>query len=97
MQKLDDNLAPQSDRIIIMNPAMRNKMSDALKGTYVKEVSEKALLRGFIGELVDMDFFMSQNVPVQTVGAQGGTPLVNGSSQIGSSVITNGWTAQRQS
>jgi hypothetical protein len=93
MQKLDDNLAPQSDRIIIMNPAMRNKMSDALKGTYVKEVSEKALLRGFIGELADMEFFMSQNVATQTVGAQGGTPLVNQSGATGSSVITNGWTA----
>lgn len=93
MQKLDDNLAPQSDRIIVMNPAMRNKMSDALKGTYVKEVSEKALLRGFIGELADMEFFMSQNVQTQTVGAQGGTPLVNQSGATGSSVITNGWTA----
>lgn len=96
MQKLDENLAPQDDRIVIMSPAMRNKMSDALKGTYVKEVSEKALLKGFIGELVDMEFFMTQNIPVQTVGAQGGTPLVNGSSQIGSSVITNGWTASAQ-
>lgn len=96
MQKLDDNLAPQNDRIVIMNPAMRNKMSDALKGTFVREVSEKALLRGFIGELADMEFFMSQNVPVQTVGAQGGTPLVNGASQVGSNIITNGWTASTQ-
>lgn len=96
MQKLDDNLAPQNDRIVIMNPAMRNKMSDALKGTFVREVSEKALLRGFISELADLEFFMSQNVPVQTVGAQGGTPLVNQSGALGSSVITNGWTASMQ-
>lgn len=96
MQKLDDFLAPQSDRIIVMNPAMRNKMSDALKGTFVKEVSEKALLRGFISELADMEFFMSQLVPTQTVGAQGGTPLVNGSSQIGSNIVTNGWPASTQ-
>jgi hypothetical protein len=96
MQKLDENLSPQSDRIVIMNPAMRNKMSDALKGTFVREVSEKALLRGFISELADMEFFESQLVPVQTVGAQGGTPLVNGASQVGSSVITNGWTASTQ-
>lgn len=96
MQKLDDNLAPQNDRIVIMNPAMRNKMSDALKGTYVREVSEKALLRGFIGELSDMEFYMSQNVPVQTVGSQGGTPLVTTGSQIGSTINTNGWTASTQ-
>lgn len=93
MQKLDENLAPQSDRTVIMNPAMRNKMSDALKGTYVKDVSEKALLNGFVPTLTSMDFFESQNVPVQTVGAQGGTPLVNQSGATGSTVITNGWTA----
>ena len=96
MQKLDENLAPQDDRIILMNPAMRNKMSDALKGTFVREVSEKALLNGFIGELVDMEFFMTQNIPVQTVGTQGGTPLVGAGSQIGSSIATTGWTASTQ-
>lgn len=93
MQKLDDQLSPQDDRILIENPAMRNKIADALKGTFVKAVSEKALLKGFIGDLADFDIFMSQNVPVQTVGALGGTPLVNGPSQIGSTLITNGWTA----
>ena len=96
MQKLDENLAPQDDRIVIMNPAMRNSMSDALKGTFVKEVSEKALLRGFIPTLYDGEFYMSQDVPVQTVGLQGGTPLVSGSSQIGSNITTNGWTANTQ-
>lgn len=94
MQKLDDNLAPQDDRILIENPAMRNKIADALKGTFVKQVSEKALLKGFIGDLADFDIFMSQNVPVQTVGnIAGSTPLVNGSSQIGSTLVTNGWAA----
>jgi hypothetical protein len=92
MQKLDDNLAPQDDRILIENPAMRNKISAALKGTYVKEVSEKALLRGFISELADMEIYMSQNVPVQTVGnIASSTPVVNGASQIGSSLVTSGW------
>jgi len=92
MQKLDEQLAPQDDRILIMNPAMRNKMADALKGTFVKDVSEKALLKGFIPTLTDFDIFMSQNVPVQTVGTATGTPLVNGASQIGSSLVTNGWS-----
>lgn len=96
MQKLNENLAPQRDRIIIMNPAMQNKMSDALKGTYVKEVSKNALIEGFIGELANMEFFMSQNVQVQTVGVQGGTPLVNQSGATGSSIVTNGWTASTQ-
>lgn len=93
MQKLDEQLAPQDDRILIENPAMRNKLADGLKGTFIPKVSEKALLKGFISELGDLDIYMSQNVPTQTVGAYGGTPLVNGASQTGSSLITNGWTA----
>lgn len=92
MQKLDDNLAPQDDRYVIMNPAMRNKMSDALKGTYVQAISDKALLKGFIPVIADMDFFMSQNVPSQTVGnTAGSTPVVSAASQIGSSITSSGW------
>lgn len=92
MQKLDEQLCPQDDRNVIMNPAMRNKMSDALKGTFVKEVSEKALLKGFIPTLYDGDFWMSQNVPTQTVGnTTASTPVVSAASQIGSSITTSGW------
>lgn len=94
MQKLDEQLAPQDDRILIENPAMRNKMADALKGTFVKDVSEKSLLKGFIPTLTDFDIYMSQNVPNQLVGVTAAsTPLVNGASQIGSSLVTDGWAA----
>lgn len=96
MQKLDENLCPQDDRILIENPAMRNKIAAALTGTFIPTVSEAALMKGFIGSLADFDVYMSQNVPVQTVGALGGTPLVNGSNQIGTSLVTNGWTASTQ-
>jgi hypothetical protein len=43
-------------------------------------------------EQLGFDFDISQNMPVHTVGALGGTPLVNGASQTGASLITNGWT-----
>lgn len=92
MQKLDENVAPQDDRYLIVNPAARNKLADALKGTYTQQVSEKALLRGWIPVLADFEMFMSQSVPNHTVGAQGGTPLVNTGSQTGSSLITDGWS-----
>lgn len=92
VQKLDENLAPQDDRILIMNPAMRNKISDSLKGTFVKEVSQKALLKGFISELADFEVYMSQNVPSQTVGiTAASTPIVNAASQIGASITSSGW------
>jgi hypothetical protein len=36
---------------------------------------------------------MAQNVASLTAGQRGGTPLVNGASQTGASLVTNGWTA----
>lgn len=92
MQKLDENLAPADDRMLIENPAMKNKMADALKGTFVRQVSEPALLRGFIADLVDYKIYMSQNVPNQTVGnITASTPIVSAASQIGSTITTSGW------
>lgn len=92
MEKLDNNLAPGDDRTVIFNAKANNKMADALKGTYVQPVSEKALLRGYIPVLAGFDLFMSQTVPTHTVGAQGGTPLVNGGSQTGSTLACDGWS-----
>lgn len=93
MQKLDDNLADQSGRVILMNPAMRNKMAAGVKGVFQEEVATQALIRGLVKKLGDMEFYMTQLIPTQTVGAQGGTPLSNGATpQTGSNIITNGWT-----
>jgi hypothetical protein len=61
---------------------------------------------GMIKTALGIDFLMSQNVPSHTVGALGGTPLVNGANQgltnsgstdnpygATTSLATNGWTA----
>jgi hypothetical protein len=92
MQKLDDNLCPQADRMVIVNPAARNKSADALKGLFVKAAND-VVSRAYIASLADFDYYMSQNVPSHTVGPLGGTPLVNGGSQVGASLVTDGWTA----
>jgi hypothetical protein len=42
------------------------------------------------------DWYMDQNTRTQTVGLQGGTPVVNGANQSGNALITNGWTATTQ-
>ncbi|QEL19336.1 P22 phage major capsid protein family protein [Limnoglobus roseus] len=93
MQKLDENLCPAADRMVIINPAARNKTADAFKGLALQQLSEKALSRAYLGSIADFDVFMSQNVPNHTVGPLGGTPLVNTGSQVGSSLVTDGWTA----
>lgn len=94
-QKLDENGAPMDDqRSIILSPAGQVGMVDALKGlfqssTQIKDQYEK----GRMGTAAGFDFLMSQNIANHTVGALGGTPLVNGGSQAGSSLITDGWSA----
>ncbi len=66
----------------------------------------KQFKTGMIQTSLGLDFLMSQNLPAHTVGALGGTPLVNGANQglinAGStdnpyaattSLVTDGWTA----
>lgn len=48
---------------------------------------------GEMGYSLGLNFSMDQNIPTHTVGPLGGTPLVNGASQTGTSLITDGWTA----
>jgi hypothetical protein len=93
MEKLDDNLCPQTDRMVIINPAARNKTADSLKGLAIEKVAEKAVTKAYFGSISDFDVYMSQNTPNHLVGPLGGTPLVNGASQTGSSLVTDGWTA----
>lgn len=94
-QKLSEMGAPvDGNRSVCINPAAEASTVDALKGLFqsserIKEQYEK----GMMGQGLGFQFKMDQNVNVQTVGALGGTPLVNGASQTGSSLITNGWTA----
>jgi hypothetical protein len=93
--KLDDEGCPMDDqRSLIINPLAQIEMVDALKGLFqstaqIKDQYEK----GRMGTSGGFDWSMSQNIPTHTVGALGGTPLVNGASQAGSSLNTKGWTA----
>ncbi len=92
---LDNNATPMDgDRSIVINPLMQATIVDALKGlfqssTQIKEQYEK----GKMGTSAGFDWYMDQNTAVHTVGPLGGTPLVNGASQTGASLITDGWTA----
>jgi hypothetical protein len=48
---------------------------------------------GTMGTALGFKWNMDQNVNAQTVGALGGTPLVNGAGQTGATLNTDGWTA----
>jgi hypothetical protein len=94
-QKLNESAAPDDDdRAIVMNPAMQATIIDSLKGLFQssERISEQ-YKRGKMGETIGANWYMDQNVRSQTIGAQGGTPLVNAANQTGLSITTSGWTA----
>ena len=96
---LDNNATPMDgDRSIVVNPLMQATIVDALKGLFqssnqIKQQYEK----GEMGTSAGFNWYMDQNTAVHAVGPLGGTPLVNGASQTGSSLVTDGWTASAAS
>jgi hypothetical protein len=94
-QKLDENAAPIDDnRSVIVTPAAQVEIVDALKGLFQSSSEVKSQYeKGRMGTAGGLDWNMSQNLPTHTIGTLGGTPLVNGASQTGASLVTDGWTA----
>ena len=93
--KLDDNAAPQDDqRTMTISSRMQTYIVDAAKGLFqASEEIAKQYRKGHMGHWGGFRWQMDQNVFTHTVGALGGTPLVNGAGQSGASLITDGWTA----
>jgi hypothetical protein len=93
--KLDDNAAPMDgDRSVCITPMMQATIVDALKGLFQQSSAiASQYRRGQMGTAIGFDWYMDQNCNTHTVGPLGGTPLVNGASQTGASLITDGWTS----
>lgn len=94
-QKMSENSAPVDDkRYMVVNPAMEATIVDNLKGLFQSSSEiDKQYKKGKMGVAAGFNWYMDQNVRAHTVGPLGGTPLVNGASQSGASLITDGWTA----
>jgi hypothetical protein len=92
---LDNEACPKdNERAMIVSPLMQATIVDTLKGLYHSgEEIEEQYKSGNMGLTGGFKWSMDQNVRVQTVGALGGTPLVNGAGQTGNSILTKGWTA----
>lgn len=91
-QRMDEGAVPQDGRTLILNSAAYWSLAAAFIGVFVKSVAEPAL-KGFLANIANFEIYLDQNIQSQTVGNYGGTPVVNGAGQTGSSLITNGWTA----
>lgn len=102
---LDRNAALRdNDRFVCMSPEAQAATVDGLKGLFQssEKISEQYSM-GAMGRGLGYMFAMDQNVQSHTVGALGGTPLVNGAQGAASttsdpftsttSLVTDGWTA----
>lgn len=93
---LDNNATPRdiTKRNMILGP---QGQADAVNGFSTFFNDQKSVgdqyINGTMGRAAGFKWSMDQNVNSQTVGPLGGTPLVNGASQTGASLVTNGWTA----
>jgi hypothetical protein len=92
--KMDNESAPIDDqRSVILSSLSQVELIDAQKGLFHNQAEiSKQYLKGQMGTAAGFDFSMSQSIPVHTVGAYVGTPLVNGAGQSGASLVTDGWT-----
>jgi hypothetical protein len=92
---LNNSATPMDgQRYVVITPLMEATIVFALKGlfqssTQIKEQYEK----GQMGRAAGFDWSMDQNIATHVVGNAVGTPLSNGATQTGASIITDGWTA----
>lgn len=93
---------PVMDRKAFHSPVVGAKISNAIATSNVQGRNRTALEKAMIGYAGGFDNFETPFAPTHTVGAHGGTPLVNGASQNVSydtaknswsqSLVTDGWT-----
>jgi len=92
---MSDEATPQDQqRCMVLNPTSMATIVAANKLIFNPQAAIADQYRtGMMGKATGgFDWYESQNVATHTVGALGGTPAVNGASQVGSSLVTNGWT-----
>lgn len=100
-RKLVEHAAPQDTLNAILDPAAALNVANDLKTLFTPQKTQTALERVKVGKYAGFDTYESASVVNHTVGALGGTPLVNGASQVSTStpqvnsqsLITDGWTA----
>lgn len=93
--KMDYEATPRDKmRSLVLEPTAQATIVDSLKGLFHSSTQiEKQYEQGNMGMSAGFKWSMDQNVNTHTIGPLGGTPLVNGTNQTGSSLITDGWTA----
>jgi len=94
-RRLNEEAIPLDNRYVVVNPAGEAETLKGLKGLFNEKMVNDIVAKGALGNLAGMDFYMAQNVQTHTTGAftSGSTPLVDGASQTGDDLLTNGWSS----
>jgi len=106
-QRLDELAVPADTRNTVLAPADAWGMISNLTGLGLSDAAKspqaQAYREAMLGRIAKMETYQDQNVQRHTVGAHGGTPLVDGASQTSAyssvltdynqSLVTDGWTA----
>jgi hypothetical protein len=102
VERLDVLAVPTDMRKAVLSPADYHGLAGNFSALFINGVAKDALTTGVLPNIGGVDVYMAQNVKAHTVGAHGGTPLVDGASQnvtyesvkttMTQSLITDGWT-----
>ena len=92
--KLKQNLAIGKKFPLVLNSLQDSAIVNALTGQYnPQDVIGAQYIEGEMRSAVGFGWMESENVVIATVGTYGGSPVVNGANQVGSNLITNGWSS----
>lgn len=95
-QKLAENGAPKGVYSALINPATEASVVQGLKGLFQSSSEIASQYEdGTMGYAAGSKFMMSQNIAQHTIGALGGTPLVDASTAVVSgatTLVTKGWS-----
>lgn len=93
---LDDQLAPKGIREMLMGTTAEVQVVKTLAGYFnnQEDIGEQ-YREGRMGYAVGFDWASSSVMPVHTSGSFAGSPVISGSNQTGTSIVTSGWTASQ--
>jgi hypothetical protein len=102
-ERMSELGVPVTDRSAVLSPADNWGLLGSQTALYITDAAKGAYREGSLGRIAGVNTFETQNVMTHTVGAHGGTPLVNGGSQVSAyadvkttmtqALATDGWTA----